>query len=169
MIHLYIGDGKGKTTAAMGLAVRAAGRRKKVIVAQFLKTRTTGEIISLEKLYIPIVRSQKKLKFIFNMNDEEKEICREEQNSIIVCIKDYINKNGVELLVLDEIIDALNTGMISEEDLRGLLESAAGAEYILTGRNPPQWLIERADYISETKKIKHPFDLGIQAREGIEF
>ncbi|MDR0527719.1 MAG: cob(I)yrinic acid a,c-diamide adenosyltransferase [Spirochaetaceae bacterium] len=168
MIHLYIGNGKGKTSAAFGLAMRAAGHKMNVLVAQFLKSGGTGEINSLEKLGIPVIRSQKQMKFVFNMNDKEKEQCRDEQIIILSKIKEIINKTGQTVLILDEVIDALNTGMINEKELREFTE-LENSELVLTGRNPPQWLVECAAYITEMRKIKHPFDSGIAARPGIEF
>ncbi|MDR0568560.1 MAG: cob(I)yrinic acid a,c-diamide adenosyltransferase [Spirochaetaceae bacterium] len=163
MIHVYIGDGKGKTTAAIGLSVRAAGRGLAVAVAQFLKSGATGELSSLEKLGVPVIRSELQLGFTFQMDEETKKRCRQEQTHIL----ERLRAETADVMVLDEVIDALNTGMLDEAEFR-LFTEACKAELILTGRNPPAWLVEKADYVSEVRKIKHPYDRGICARIGIE-
>lgn len=169
LIHLYIGDGKGKTTASIGLSVRAAGRDKTVVFAQFLKTEATGELASLEKLGIRVIRSAVKLGFTHRMDDAARTRCGEEQRRILALVLEVLSAIPVDLLVLDEVLDAVNTGMLAEGAFRSLVENKAPElELVLTGRHPPQWLIDRADYVSEIKKIKHPFDRGIQARIGIE-
>jgi cob(I)alamin adenosyltransferase len=169
LIHLYIGDGKGKTTASLGLSLRAAGRDKTVVVAQFLKTGTTGELISLEKLGIRVIRSTVKLGFTHRMDESARNRCEEEQRRILGLVLEALAAGGVDLLVLDEVLDAVNTGMLDEGELRSLVENKAPElELVITGRQPPPWLMDRADYVSEIKKIKHPFDRGIPARIGIE-
>ncbi|MDR3116149.1 MAG: cob(I)yrinic acid a,c-diamide adenosyltransferase [Treponema sp.] len=176
LIHLYIGDGKGKTTAAVGLSVRAAGRDKQVLFAQFLKSSFTGELGSLEKLGVRVIRSTLALGFTHQMNEETRARCKAEQRQILEKIRAALygetREPGIgepDLVVLDEALDAVNTGMLDEGDLRSLVETKAPAlELVLTGRNPPLWLLDAADYVSEIKKIKHPYDRGIPARLGIE-
>jgi cob(I)alamin adenosyltransferase len=169
LIHVYIGNGKGKTTASLGLSLRAAGRDKTVVFAQFLKTGTTGELASLEKLGIPVIRSTVKLGFTHRMDAQAKVLCGEEQRRILDRVLEALAAGEVDLLVLDEVIDAVNAGMLDEGEFRSLVENKAPElELVLTGRQPPGWLIEKADYVSEIKKIKHPFDRGISARTGIE-
>jgi cob(I)alamin adenosyltransferase len=170
LIHVYTGDGKGKTTAAVGLAVRAAGQGKKGVFAQFLKTGGTGEIAPLTALGVDVVRSARKLGFTFQMDDETKALCREEQRAVLARVREKLADGGVDVLVLDEALDALALGMLAEADVRALLAAKDDAlEIVLTGRPVPPWLTEIADYISEVKKIKHPFDKGIRARAGIDF
>jgi cob(I)alamin adenosyltransferase len=169
LLHLYIGDGKGKTTAAVGLTVRAAGRGKKTLFAQFLKSGETGELASLGKLGTRIIRSARRFGFTFQMDDTEKDCCGAEQRRILAEIAGAVQEEGWDLLVLDEVLDALNSGLIGEAAFRSFLEALPPEpEIAITGRNPPAWLMEQADYITEMKKRKHPFDRGIPARTGIE-
>ncbi|MDR1031235.1 MAG: cob(I)yrinic acid a,c-diamide adenosyltransferase [Treponema sp.] len=176
LIHLYIGDGKGKTTAAVGLSVRAAGRDKQVLFAQFLKSSPTGELRSLEKLGVRVIRSTLVLGFTHQMDEETKARCKAEQAQIFRGIRAALvpetrdtTINKLALVVLDEVLDALTTGMLAEEELRSLVETKPPElELVLTGRNPPAWLLDAADYVSEIRKLKHPYDRGIPARIGIE-
>lgn len=170
LVHVYIGDGKGKTTAAIGLSVRAAGRDLQVVVAQFLKSGSSGELRSLETLGIPVIRSEIQLGFTFQMDEATKARCREEQTRILEQVGERLKSGTVDLVVLDEVIDALNTSMLDEAAFRSFVETyfSYKAEFVLTGRNPPGWLIEKADYVSEVRKVKHPYDRGIHARIGIE-
>ncbi|GHV83424.1 cob(I)alamin adenosyltransferase [Spirochaetia bacterium] len=169
LIHVYTGGGKGKTTAAVGLAVRASGRNKKVIFAQFLKTGKTGELEPLERLGVSVMRSTLDLGWTFKMDAPTKEKCRGEQLRILGEAETSLKNNDVFLLVLDEVLDAVQTGMLDEAVLIRLLENKpAETEVVITGRPVPVWLSEKADYVSEVKKIKHPFDKGIPARVGIE-
>ena len=162
LIHIYCGDGKGKTTASIGLTIRCVGRGGKVLFAQFLKERKTGEIAVLTTLPSVTVRRGKGTgKFTFQMKKIQEEtfdyICR-------IC-----RENPPDLLIMDEIIGACTTGLVSEDKLIHFLTSKPiQTEVVLTGRNPSQKLIALADYVSEIKKIKHPFDKGVEARVGIE-
>ncbi|MDR1318077.1 MAG: cob(I)yrinic acid a,c-diamide adenosyltransferase [Treponema sp.] len=167
LIHLYIGSGKGKTTAAAGLSVRAIGRGKTVVFTQFLKTHETGEINSLEKLGAKIIRGNKNFGWIKDMSAETTSLCREDERRLLT--ETAQSSSGVGLIVLDEVLDALNAGFLDGEDIRAFIEGKdRGTELVITGRNPPEWLLEAADYVSEIKKIKHPYDRGIKARVGIE-
>jgi cob(I)alamin adenosyltransferase len=167
LIHLYIGNGKGKTTAAAGLSVRAIGRGKTVVFTQFLKTGETGELNSLEKLGVKIIRGNRNFGWIKDMSAETKSLCREDEYRLLK--KTAQSSSGAGLIVLDEVLDALNAGFLDGEDIRAFIEGKdSGAELVITGRNPPEWLLEAADYVSEIKKIKHPYDRGIKARLGIE-
>ncbi|MDR0410316.1 MAG: cob(I)yrinic acid a,c-diamide adenosyltransferase [Spirochaetaceae bacterium] len=167
LIHLYIGNGKGKTTAAAGLSVRAMGRGKMVVFTQFLKTGETGEIHSLEKLGAKIIRGNRNFGWIKDMSAETKALCREEERRLLTETAQF--SLGAGLIVLDEALDALNAGFLDDKDIRTFIERKAGeTELVITGRNPPEWILEAADYVSEIKKIKHPYDRGIKARIGIE-
>jgi cob(I)alamin adenosyltransferase len=169
LIHIYMGSGKGKTTAAVGLCARAAGRNKKVIFAQFLKTQDTGELNSFEKLGITVIRSTLRMGFINAMDEKEKILCGEEQKKIMREVLMRLSREKADVLVLDEVLDAVNTNMLDEAELRSLIENKpAELELVLTGRDPASWLIGAADYISDVQKIKHPYDRGIKARTGIE-
>lgn len=170
LIHIYCGDGKGKTTAAVGLAVRCAGRGNKVLLVQFLKSRDSGELYSLAKLPdIEVMRGKESKKFTFQMNEEEKHALLIEHNKMFEQVLAKIKNGGYSLLILDEVIGALNAKVFEMpkliEFLRHKLENL---EVVLTGRNPAPELVEIADYVSEMRKVKHPMDRGIMAREGIE-
>jgi cob(I)alamin adenosyltransferase len=169
LIHVYTGNGKGKTTAVVGMAVRAAGRGNTVVFAQFLKSGVSGEIPSMKKLGIDIVRSDKQLGFTFNMDEATKKICRAEQEMVLKKALQLCVEKKAVLLVLDEVLDALGLGMLEEASLRSAIASRPEqTELALTGRPVPPWIEELADYYSEVKKIKHPFDRGVAARKGIE-
>lgn len=170
LIHIYCGDGKGKTTAAVGLAVRCAGRGNKVLLVQFLKSRDSGELYSLAKLPdIEVMRGKESKKFTFQMNEEEKHALLIEHNKMFEQVLAKIKNGGYSLLILDEVIGALNAKVFEMPKLIEFLRhKPENLEVVLTGRNPAPELVEIADYVSEMRKVKHPMDKGIIAREGIE-
>lgn len=170
LIHIYCGDGKGKTTAAVGLAVRCAGRGNKVLLVQFLKSRDSGELYLLAKLPdIEIMRGKESKKFTFQMNEEEKHALLIEHNKMFEQVLAKIKNGGYSLLILDEVIGALNAKVFEMPKLIEFLRhKPENLEVVLTGRNPAPELVEIADYVSEMRKVKHPMDKGIMAREGIE-
>ena len=171
LIHIYCGDGKGKTTAAMGLGMRAAGRRKKVLLTQFLKSNKTGELNSIEKLseFFHVVKGVPAKKFVWNMNEEEKlEVKKEHTNRFREVTKKAIEEE-YDLLILDEIIATINRDFVMLSEVIDFLKNKpTGLEVVMTGRNPKEELIELADYVSEIKAIKHPYNKGIKSRVGIE-
>lgn len=170
LIHIYCGDGKGKTTAAVGLAVRCAGRGNKVLLVQFLKSRDSGELYSLAKLPdIEVMRGKESKKFTFQMNEEEKHALLIEHNKMFEQVLAKIKNGGYSLLILDEVLGALNAKVFEMPKLIEFLRhKPENLEVVLTGRNPAPELVEIADYVSEMRKVKHPMDKGIMAREGIE-
>lgn len=169
-LHVYCGDGKGKTTAALGLAIRAAGRNMNVVIIQFLKSMDTGELNILSKIEnITVLRSNKKFPFIKNMNLQQKEEIKEIHNEMLKKSIDMCYKETCDVLILDEIISAYNYNYIDKEICDNFLNTRPkNTEIVITGRNPIDKFIDMADYVSEIKKIKHPFDTGINARVGIE-
>lgn len=171
LIHIYCGDGKGKTTAAMGLGMRAAGRSKKVLLTQFLKSNKTGELNSIEKLseFFHVVKGVPAKKFVWNMNEEEKlEVKKEHTNRFREVTKKAIEEE-YDLLILDEIIATINRDFVMLSEVIDFLKNKpTGLEVVMTGRNPNEELIELADYVSEIKAIKHPYNKGIKSRVGIE-
>jgi cob(I)alamin adenosyltransferase len=181
LLHLYTGSGKGKTTAAVGLAIRAAGTGCPVVFAQFLKGEPSGELVSLEALGISAIRSQKRLGFTFSMDDEKKALCTSEQQLILAAVTEALEavekKTGEgegsgpqALVVLDEVLDALDLGFLDEDELRVFVDALpTETELVLTGRQAPVWLTDRAAYHTEFRKLKHPYDQGILARKSIEF
>ena len=171
LIHIYCGDGKGKTTAAMGLAIRAAGREKKVFITQFLKSGKSGELVSLEKLkeYITFLPGRPVNKFVWNMNDEEKMEAKREHTARFKEIIDIIKNEDYDLLILDEIIATINNGFIElNEVIEFLKNKPETLEVVMTGRDPKEKLIELASYVTEMRCMKHPFKEGIPSRVGIE-
>ncbi len=170
LVHIYCGDGKGKTTAAAGLAIRCAGGGGRVLFYQFLKDGRSGEINVLKNIdNITVVEGYSEIKFSCNMTEEEKNAAKQHYTEKLRELKDRVSCQNYDMLVLDEACGALSLGYISKEDLLLFIKNKpVGLELVLTGRNPCESLIENADYVSEIKKIKHPFDKGISARKYIE-
>ena len=171
MIHLYCGDGKGKTTAAVGLAVRAAGSGLKVIFAQFMKGQKTGEITVLESIpSITVMRAAKSEKFTYQMTAEERTESEAENKALLDRAFAAFKDSGADLLVLDEAVSAIGSYIIDEDILQQYIsEFPSDKELVITGNPPELWMIEAADYVTDMEKIKHPFDKGTDARKGIEF
>lgn len=171
LIHIYCGDGKGKTTAAIGLGVRACGCGIAVLLVQFLKGENSGERTALKNLSdFTIMHNPQQIKFTFQMTPDEleqaKKLCGERLEAAMKAARN--GKCG--LLILDEVLDAVNCDLIPESVLTGFLQAKPQAlEVVLTGRNPSPRLLALADYVSEVKKVKHPYDRRIPARKGIEY
>lgn len=166
LVHLYWGDGKGKTTAAMGLALRALGSGKRIVIVQFLKGGKSGEIPLLEQLGAKIYRGKAGQKFVFQMNDAEKAATRELQNANLRAAQQEL----ADLLILDEAGSAWELDMVDKELLKAVvLERPAEQECVLTAHGAPDWMLEAADYSTEMKCHRHPYQKGIAAREGIEY
>ena len=169
LIHIYCGDGKGKTTAAVGLAVRAAGAGMRVLFTQFFKDGSSSEVRILEKLEnIQSIHCKTVPGRFKNMTEEQKAQARADYSQLLETV--LTEAQTADLLVLDEAISACNNGTIREERIQQFLRTKQeGLEVVLTGRNPSAELLELADYVTEMKKRKHPFDKGIPARHGVEF
>ena len=170
LIHIYCGDGKGKTTAAIGLAVRHAGFGGKVVLAQFLKVGTSSECRALAKLgNITMLAANPSSKFSFQMTEEEKQECSAAIGRTFAAATSFAVREGATLLVLDEVCAAISCGFLPEGEVLAFLDGKPDdLEVVMTGRNPSEALQERADYITEMVKRRHPFDKGIGARKGIE-
>ena len=170
LVHIYTGNGKGKTTSAIGLAIRAHGAGKRVLVAQFLKGCESGEVEVLKKLGITVLRMCEVKKFTWQMTKDE---CIEVQEACAKLLNEVVfeAKSGRwDLIVVDEAMGALANKGISLATLCHLVDDKPEElEIVFTGRNAPHELIDRADYVSEINALKHPFDKGVKAREGIEF
>lgn len=170
-IHIYCGDGKGKTSAAIGLAVRAAGRGKRIYLSRFLKTDDSGEVSVLQH-YPPItVRPcDRTFGFISRLPQEEKREASDYYTSFFRQTCQAAICGDYDVLIMDEIIGACNFGMVPEGEVLDFLKSKPETmEIVLTGRDPSDEFISLADYVSEVKKIKHPYEKGIGARKGIEY
>lgn len=168
-IHIYYGCGKGKTTAAIGQAVRAAGSGLKVLVVQFLKDNCSGERKILERIPdITCFHGKDQVKFVSRMNEEEKRNLKEYNENIM----DEIGKvcDFFDMVILDEILCAVWLKVLNEDILLQFLErKKEGIEIILTGHEATEKVLKIADYVTEIRKIKHPFDKGVKARKGIEY
>ena len=171
LVHLYCGDGKGKTSCAMGLALRAAGRGMRVVVAQFLKGADSGERRSLARLPgVTLLEVPEQVKFSFAMNEAERLEASGRFQALLEQVEELARSGACELAVLDEVCAAVNTGMLPLERVVDFLDHRPqGVEVVLTGRDPARELAERADYWTEMVLRKHPYQQGIAARPGIEY
>ena len=204
MIHIYCGDGKGKSTAAAGLALRCAGYGNNVLFVRFFKNDCSGELKGLRMMpEIELLSPRKSFGFYWNLSEQEKaelkQVCRdcleevewrisrkvgekpeekgadrqlcEEDHWIFTKETKNAEGNGAyKMLVLDEIMAVMKYEIITvEEMLEFLKRLPENMEVVMTGRNPDLRLVEAADYVSEIRKIKHPYDKGVTARKGIEF
>lgn len=169
LVHIYTGDGKGKSTAAIGLGLRATGNDMKVLLVSFLKGMDTCEEIAISKIdNFEQIKEVKTNKFTWNMNDKELiEVTKNHNNSLMQAIK---KSKNIDILIFDEIISTYNLNLIDKKLLLNFIRNKPnGLEIILTGRQPAEELLELADYVSEVNCIKHPYEKGIPARKGIEF
>ncbi len=172
MIQLYCGDGKGKTTAALGQLIRMNGWGEKTVFCQFMKGNDTGELHSLENIKgVRILRSEKDFGFYKSMTEKEKLELTGIHNRLLEELLMLQEKEEAGLIVLDEITYPVEYGLIDINRLKLLLKRAGEkkCELVLTGRDPADFLMESADYITRMEKIRHPFDKGIMARKGIEY
>lgn len=168
-VHVITGPGKGKTTAAFGLAMRAAGHGYRTCIIQFMKAgEVTGELLFTRDIdEIEVVRFGTG-SFVDPGSPTEAD--RRAARSALAEARDWFAEGECELLVLDEVNTAISLGLVSTEEVMDLLGSRPdGVEVVLTGRNAPAEIIELADYVSVIEDKKHPFDSGGQARKGIEY
>lgn len=170
-IQVYTGNGKGKTTAALGLCLRAVGRGLKVIVYQFLKGTFSGELEST-RAFSPnfeIKRFGGMAKLFWQLSPREKAELKTRTAEGYTEVLEAVRNGYYDVVVLDEIMAALDYELLPLKDVIMLLEEKSRhVELILTGRNVPQEIADRADLITEMKMVKHYHDKGIEAREGIE-
>jgi cob(I)alamin adenosyltransferase len=166
-VQVYTGDGKGKTTAALGLALRAAGAGLKVYIGQFVKNADYSELRALQRLTdcITIVQFGRGC-FLLT------EPCRADidaARAALEAIGDILESGTFDLVVADEINVAYGLGLISEKDILTLMaRRPESVELVLTGRGAPPSVLERADLVTEMRSIKHYYDQGVLARKGIE-
>ena len=153
MLHLYWGNGKGKTTAAMGLALRALGHGRRVVIVQFLKDGTSGEIAPLRTAGATVYACPN-AKFTWLMDENDKAQAR----AVSADALEKALAQPFELLVLDEALLRKATAFAKD-----------GREVVVTGRDPAPWLQDAADYSTEMQMHKHPYTQGIAAREGVEY
>lgn len=168
LIHVYTGSGKGKTSASVGLAARAISHNFKVCYIHFHKGLKEGEDKILSKLGCDVFYFAKKHPH-FDKNVQYEEI-RKECLKGLEFIKEIYKENKYNLLILDEINISLKDGFVKEDEIKEILElKPKNLELVLTGRGFPESLIEKVDYVSEIKNIKHPHNKGIEERKGIEY
>ena len=166
LLHLYWGDGKGKTTAAVGLALRALGQGKRVVIVQFLKDGLSGEIAPLEREGAIVLRGKACGKFVSQMTAAERAETRAKQTEHLV----QALRLNADLLVLDEAGSAWELDMVEKSLLKkAVLERPETQECVLTAHQAPEWMLDAADYCTEMRCCRHPYQKGIQARKGIEF
>ena len=169
MIHLLIGNGRGKTTAAVGLALRKLNNKEKVLLVSFLKNGQSGESVWLRNNSDIKHLYQKDFdKFVKDISEHELKYTKNCQKGLLIDV--VRQKNNYSTIILDELTDTIDLGLIAlEEALEAIKEISEVAELIITGHNGYDQLIEMADYYTEFVSHKHPFDKGIKAKKGVEF
>ncbi len=169
LIQVYTGNGKGKTSAAFGLALRAAGRGLKVYIIQFIKGGFDyGELYVVEKIPNVTLKAFGRGKFITEKPPKKEDIKLAEQ--ALQLAKEVVRSGEYNIVVLDEINVALDLELIGLEEVLELIKSKpTHVELVLTGRNASDKIIEAANLVSEVREIKHPFKEGYKSRKGIEY
>jgi cob(I)alamin adenosyltransferase len=168
-IQVYTGNGKGKTTAALGLALRAAGHGMRTFIAQFLKGQPSGEIEALKRLE-PLIRvEQFGRKGFILVGDGPDEADLERARQGLRRVREVLDSGEFRVVVLDEVNTAVHLKLLTESEVLDVMaRKPEGVELILTGRYAPEAFLERADLVTEMKSLKHYYDAGVRAREGIE-
>jgi len=175
LVHIYTGNGKGKTSSAVGLAVRAAGNDNSVLFYQFLKPPElqSGERTAIAKSGLNIELKCLDVAWDPQKPPSQQTQFRQAREEIAKALKEIsaaAAKRDYDVVVLDEIVYCYSIGLVSLKDIQGLVKNKhQSVEIVMTGRSAKKELIELADLVTEMKKIKHPFDAGIKARRGIEF
>ncbi|MFZ5642775.1 MAG: cob(I)yrinic acid a,c-diamide adenosyltransferase [Bacillota bacterium] len=169
LVMIFTGNGKGKTTASLGMALRAWGQGMKILILQFIKGGWVyGELHASKKLEGLEIR-QLGEGFVRG-GEGDPESHREAAQKALGEAREEIASGKWDMIILDEIIYALGFNLLKEEDLTDLVSlKPPGMHLVLTGRNAPQFLVDRADLVTEMREIKHPFAKGIKAQKGVEF
>ncbi len=172
LVLVYTGDGKGKTTAALGLAVRAAGYRLRVLMIQFIKGSWYYGEKDGARLLSPYFEMEQMGKGFYKILDDklpEKEHKKAASAAIERAIE-VLQARSYDIVILDEINVALHTGLVNLEDVLRVLDAKPeSCHLVLTGRNAHPEIIARADLVTEMREIKHPYQKGIKAQKGIDF
>jgi len=168
-VHVITGPGKGKTTAAFGLALRAAGHGVRVCVIQFMKTgQTTGEVLAVSK--VPGIEVHQFGTGRFANREQLTEDDRACAARALALARELVRTSRCGMLVLDEVNVAVDLDLVSADEVMDILKARGpGLEVVLTGRNAPEVFVECADYVSFVDSRKHPFDQGLGARKGVEW
>jgi len=172
LVIVYTGDGKGKTTAALGLCVRAVGYDEKVCIVQFIKgSWKYGELDGIKKLAPNVELFQKGLGFVGIIDDKlDKSEHIKAAGQALIFAREKVVSGGYDIVILDEINVAVHLGLIEVGDVLKLIDDKPPLlDLVITGRNAREEIIERADLVTEMREIKHPFRKGIMAQKGIDF
>lgn len=166
LLLVHTGDGKGKTTSAFGVALRAAGQDMRVHVVQFIKgSREAGEVTALRRLGVPVERAGEGFTWEVRSDERQRELAAYGVERAKAAVA-----SGLDVLVLDEVNIALGKGFLPVDEFLAWLGSLPDELHVLcTGRGAPVALIEAADLVTEHKLVKHPFERGIRAQRGVEF
>ena len=167
LLHIYCGDGKGKTTASLGLSLRMAGAGMRVAFVQFMKGSDTAELMSLKLIpAITVMRCDRDYGFFRTLSDSEK-------SALTQCHNDLLERafsGNFDGIILDEFNIAYKYGLLDRERAAELIAAnRERCETVLTGRGPDERFLAAADYISDIKCLRHPYEKGVQARKGIEY
>lgn len=171
LIILYTGEGKGKTTAALGLVLRAVGYKKKCLIVQFGKAWFTGELVGIKKLspLVKIIQGGKGFLDILGSKVSKKDHKKAAKEAFELLYKEVISDKW-DIVVADEIVGAVSSGVLQIEKVVKLIKDRPlGLDLVLTGHHAPKRLIDMADLVTEMQEIKHPFQKGILAKKGIDF
>jgi cob(I)alamin adenosyltransferase len=170
LLHIYTGDGKGKTTAAIGISVRAVSSGLRTLFVQFFKEENSGgEIAVLRDIGVKTIIFDKVKSPYFNPDIDKTALSVEVKQSFFR-LREIFDENAFDLIVLDEFICLITEGVLTEEEAVAFIKSKpAGVELILTGSGATNGMIDLADYVTYMQNIKHPFDRNMKARKGIEF
>ncbi|MCD6525578.1 MAG: cob(I)yrinic acid a,c-diamide adenosyltransferase [Desulfuromonas sp.] len=168
-ILIFTGNGKGKSTSAFGMALRAAGHDQRVLIIQFMKCDdSVGELVSLKKLGIRVIQTG--LGFVPKPDNPRYTAHREAAQAGFALAKESLNSGQYDLIILDELCGAISNGLVDEQAvIDALITAPQPLNIVLTGRDATDKLIELADTVSEIQPLKHALDQGIPAREGVEF
>ncbi len=167
LVHVYTGDGKGKTTAALGLALRAAGYGLRTVVIQFIKARTCGEHQACLRLEPDVTIMQMGDGFVLDTANDNQ---RYHAVQALVMAEEVLSDGQTDVLILDEINCAISCGLIALKDVMRLIQRRPShMELVLTGRGAPYELCQQADLVTQMNAVKHPYDEGVPARRGIDY
>ena len=169
MIQTYFGNGKGKTTAAVGSAIRFAGCENKVLYAEFLKNNASSELTILKCMKnVEVLSSDECYNLFDNLKEERTKDLTCAYTKLLQCVKE--KANSVKMIVLDEVLDALDFNYLDEDEFLSFISAYKNdCEIILTGHKLTPKIADVSDYISEVKETKHPYSKGGSPRKGIEF
>ena len=169
LIHIYTGTGKGKTTAALGLCLRAAGRGFETAFIQFMKGRESGELLAAKKFISTMLFEQYGSEEFISKDLSDMSEHKVFADKGIARAKELLSSARYKVIVLDEILNLLEFELITEDEILELMNIQGEGELILTGRGAAEQLIKQADLVTEMKEIKHYYTRGVAARKGIEY